>query len=80
MQLNGVDAKNHEVYSELTRVKQYFEKIKNIGNPPPKPEKSLDTEAAIRFVRSDLVSRAIHLYHCRVLTVIRPTTRMSRRS
>ncbi len=50
-----MDAKNHPVFKELTRVRQYFEKIKNIEEPPPKrPEQSLNKEAAIRFIRSDL--------------------------
>ena len=35
-------------------MRQYFEKIKNIENPPQKPEQTLNKEAAIRFLRSDL--------------------------
>ncbi|KAI1499987.1 Sas10/Utp3/C1D family-domain-containing protein [Biscogniauxia marginata] len=54
LRLNSVQAKEHPIFKELTRVRQYFEKIKNIENPPPKPEKTLNTEAAIRFIRSDL--------------------------
>ncbi|KAI1632330.1 Sas10/Utp3/C1D family-domain-containing protein [Biscogniauxia mediterranea] len=54
LRLNSVQAKEHPVFKELTRVRQYFEKINNIENPPPKPEKTLNTEAAIRFIRSDL--------------------------
>ncbi|KAI1334715.1 hypothetical protein F5Y15DRAFT_420646 [Xylariaceae sp. FL0016] len=54
LRLNAVDAKNHPVFKELTRVRQYFEKIENIEFPPEKPEKSLNREAAIRFIRSDL--------------------------
>ncbi|KAI1844622.1 hypothetical protein JX265_001609 [Neoarthrinium moseri] len=54
LRLNGVNAKEHPVFQELTRVRQYFEKIKNIENPPPKPDQSLNKEAAIRFIRSDL--------------------------
>ncbi|KAI5922306.1 Sas10/Utp3/C1D family-domain-containing protein [Camillea tinctor] len=54
LRLNSVQAKEHPVFKELTRVRQYFEKIKNIESPPPKPEKTLNTEAAIRFIRSDL--------------------------
>ncbi|KAK7756643.1 hypothetical protein SLS62_001480 [Diatrype stigma] len=57
LRLNAVDAKNHPVFKELTRVRQYFEKIKNIENPappPPKPDQSLNKEAAIRFIRADL--------------------------
>ncbi|EMR67520.1 putative sas10 utp3 c1d protein [Eutypa lata UCREL1] len=59
LRLNAVDAKNHPVFKELTRVRQYFEKIKNIESPPEvaaprKPEQTLNKEAAIRFLRSDL--------------------------
>ncbi|KAI0110992.1 Sas10/Utp3/C1D family-domain-containing protein [Hypoxylon sp. NC0597] len=55
LRLNGVNAKEHPVFKELTRVRQYFEKIKNAENPPPqKPEQTLNKEAAIRFIRADL--------------------------
>ncbi|KAL7620968.1 hypothetical protein AAE478_008279 [Parahypoxylon ruwenzoriense] len=54
LRLNGVNAKEHPVFRELTRVRQYFDKIKNIENPPQKPEQTLNKEAAIRFIRSDL--------------------------
>ncbi|KAI1181899.1 hypothetical protein F5B17DRAFT_231911 [Nemania serpens] len=54
LRLNDVDAKEHPIFKELTRVRQYFEKIQNIEVPPPKPEHSLNKEAAIRFIRSDL--------------------------
>ncbi|KAI5867432.1 Sas10/Utp3/C1D family-domain-containing protein [Durotheca rogersii] len=57
LRLNGVNPKEHPVFRELTRVRQYFEKIKDVENPPPKPEKpekTLNKEAAIRFIRSDL--------------------------
>ncbi|KAK5632285.1 hypothetical protein RRF57_007999 [Xylaria bambusicola] len=54
LRLNGVDAKEHPVFKELARVRQYFDKIKTIEFPPQKPEQSLNKEAAIRFIRSDL--------------------------
>ncbi|KAK9420935.1 putative Sas10/Utp3/C1D family-domain-containing protein [Seiridium unicorne] len=54
LRLNGVNAKEHPIFKELARVRQYFEKIKNIENPPPKPDQSLNKEAAIRFIRADL--------------------------
>ncbi|KAI0475807.1 Sas10/Utp3/C1D family-domain-containing protein [Xylariaceae sp. FL0804] len=56
LRLNGVNAKEHPVFKELTRVRQYFEKIANIESPPAKPEKTLDKGAAIRFIRSDLAN------------------------
>ncbi|KAI1442747.1 Sas10/Utp3/C1D family-domain-containing protein [Annulohypoxylon stygium] len=57
LRLNGVNAKEHPVFKELTRVRQYFDKIKNVENPPEKPEKpdqTLNKEAAIRFIKADL--------------------------
>ncbi|KAI8957485.1 Sas10/Utp3/C1D family-domain-containing protein [Daldinia sp. FL1419] len=54
LRLNGVDAKQHPVFKELARVRQYFDKIKNIETPPEKPEQTLNKEAAIRFIRADL--------------------------
>ncbi|KAI0803878.1 Sas10/Utp3/C1D family-domain-containing protein [Xylaria sp. FL0064] len=54
LRLNGVDAKQHPIFKELARVRQYFDKIKNIEFPPQKPEQSLNKEAAIRFIRADL--------------------------
>lgn len=46
------------MFKELTRIRQYFEKIKNIENPPPKPEQKLDKQAAIRFIRADLADNS----------------------
>ncbi|KAK6820651.1 hypothetical protein PG995_003697 [Apiospora arundinis] len=54
LRLNAIDAKNHPVFKELTRVRQYFDKIKNIETPPEKPETSLNKGAAISFIRSGL--------------------------
>ncbi|KAK0729730.1 Sas10/Utp3/C1D family-domain-containing protein [Lasiosphaeris hirsuta] len=54
LRLNGVEAKNHAIFAELTRVKQYFDKIQKIETPVAERENSLNTEAAIRFVRSNL--------------------------
>ncbi|GAW19545.1 hypothetical protein ANO14919_090330 [Xylariales sp. No.14919] len=54
LRLNEVDAKEHPIFKELSRVRQYFDKIKNIEFPPQKPEQTINKEAAIRFIRSDL--------------------------
>lgn len=43
------------MFTELTRIKQYFDKIKKIETPQPERENTVDTQAAIRFIRSDLV-------------------------
>ncbi|TGJ87918.1 hypothetical protein E0Z10_g881 [Xylaria hypoxylon] len=56
LRLNEVDAKEHPIFKELSRVRQYFDKIKNIEFPPQpqRPGQSINKEAAIRFIRSDL--------------------------
>ncbi len=58
LRLNGVNAREHPVFTELTRVKQYFEKIKKAEFPPEKPERNiaLDKRAAARFITASLVS------------------------
>lgn len=54
LRLNGVDAKEHAIFTELTRVRQYFQKIQEIENPPQEREQTVNKEAAARFIRSDL--------------------------
>lgn len=52
LRLNGVNAKEHPVFRELTRVKQYFEKIKraeSVGTN--KGSMALDKAAAGRFIK-----------------------------
>jgi exosome complex protein LRP1 len=56
MRLNGVDAKNHAIFTELTRIKQYFEKIQEIEKGPEERQTKLNTEASARFLKADLVS------------------------
>lgn len=57
LRLNGVDSKEHPVYRELTRVKQYFEKIKAAESAGTKQLVTLDKSAASRFIKHALVSR-----------------------
>ncbi|KIW16238.1 hypothetical protein PV08_06289 [Exophiala spinifera] len=54
--LHGVDAKEHAVFRELARVKQYFEKIKTAeaGASPSRPSATLNKEAASRVIRHAL--------------------------
>lgn len=59
LRLNSVDAKEHAIFTELTRVRQYFEKIQKIENPPQEREQTVNKEAAARFIRSDLVWKFI---------------------
>lgn len=54
LRLNGVDARQHAVFTELTRVKQYFEKVAHAENPP-KRTMELDKGVAGRFITAGLV-------------------------
>ena len=60
LKLNGTNPKEHAVFGEIARVRQYFDKIAKAEAPPPETsarpvEQTLDTQAAIRFIKSDLV-------------------------
>ncbi len=74
LRLSGVDAKHHPVFQELTRVRQYFLKIKNLENPPEPRENSVNKEAAIRFLKADLVGSTVW-WDSPLLMCSRPTTR-----
>lgn len=60
LRLNGVETKNHAIFTELTRVKQYMEKIQKLEAPPAERETKVNTEATARFLKSDLVRRCHH--------------------
>ncbi|EKD15657.1 hypothetical protein MBM_06285 [Drepanopeziza brunnea f. sp. 'multigermtubi' MB_m1] len=53
LRLHGVKARDHPVFKELTRVKQYFDKIKNIENPLERTM-AVDRAAAARFIKAGL--------------------------
>lgn len=54
--MNDVNAKDHPVFRELIRVKQYFEKIKNAESGDAKRENlRLNKPAAGRIVQHALV-------------------------
>ncbi|CAG8960118.1 hypothetical protein HYFRA_00010597 [Hymenoscyphus fraxineus] len=55
LRVNGVNAREHPVFKELTRVKQYFDKIKNTGPPAPRTH-TLDKAAAARFINPGLAA------------------------
>lgn len=57
-----MDAKQHPVFRELTRVKQYFEKIKALETEPEERPMTLDKGAASRFIKHGLVST--NLLYC----------------
>lgn len=61
LRLHGVNAKEHPVFKELTRVKQYFEKIKALETEPEKRTMALDKQAASRFIKHGLVCHNITL-------------------
>ncbi|RHZ47290.1 Sas10/Utp3/C1D family protein [Aspergillus thermomutatus] len=54
LRLHGVDAKEHPVFRELTRVKQYFGKIQALEAEPEQRTMTLDKEAAGRFIKHGL--------------------------
>jgi exosome complex protein LRP1 len=55
VRLSGADAKEHPVFRELARVKQYFEKIDSAEHPVGKRENlSLNKPAAARFIKAGL--------------------------
>jgi exosome complex protein LRP1 len=56
LRLNGINAREHAVFTELTRVKQYFQKIDAAENPvAEKSNLKLDKGAAGRFIKAGLV-------------------------
>lgn len=58
LKLEGQDAQNHEVFTELKRIQQYFAKIKKVEEPRPesdRPSLTVNKEAAARILKSDLV-------------------------
>jgi exosome complex protein LRP1 len=60
--LNGVKAREHAVFKELTRVKQYFDKIKTAETPAAgRPTATLDKKAAARFIKASLVQALLLL-------------------
>ncbi|KAL8925612.1 MAG: hypothetical protein Q9172_002182 [Xanthocarpia lactea] len=59
LRLNGIDAKEHAVFKELTRVKQYFEKVESVQHIGSRRENlSLDKAAAGRIIKHVLASSA----------------------
>ncbi|KAJ5572855.1 hypothetical protein N7450_009839 [Penicillium hetheringtonii] len=54
LRLKGVDAKQHPVWTELTRVKQYLAKIKALETEPEQRTMTLDKAAAGRFIKHGL--------------------------
>lgn len=57
LKLEGTDAQNHAVFTELKRVQQYFGKIKAVEEPAVEETRNLtvNQEAAARILKADLV-------------------------
>jgi len=53
LRLQGTDTKGHAIMTELTRVHQYFAKIKG-AEPAPERPMALNTSAAERFIKAGL--------------------------
>ncbi|KAJ5555570.1 hypothetical protein N7535_008005 [Penicillium sp. DV-2018c] len=54
LRLHRDDAKEHPVFRELTRVRQYFEKIQALETEPEERNLALDKAAAGRFIKHGL--------------------------
>lgn len=71
LRLNGVNARQHPVFLELTRVKQYFDKIKQIEFPPAERNMAIDKKAAARFIKAGLVGfHALYLLHLLLTSIV----------
>lgn len=55
LKLQGGDAQNHAVFTELKRIQQYFAKIKAAEEPEAPRNLTVNQEAAARMLKSDLV-------------------------
>ncbi|CAL8576189.1 hypothetical protein XPA_002080 [Xanthoria parietina] len=57
LRLNGIDAREHAVFRELTRVKQYFQKVEDVEKMGSRRENlSLDKAAAGRIIKHALAN------------------------
>ncbi|KAH4152009.1 hypothetical protein HBI17_007220 [Parastagonospora nodorum] len=54
LQASGVNAKEHQIFKELARLKGYFGKIKHVEERPVVPKSKLDVSAAARFIKHGL--------------------------
>lgn len=55
LKLQGADAQNHAVFTELKRIQQYFAKIKAAEEPEAQRNSTVNQEAAARILKADLV-------------------------
>lgn len=64
LRLHGTSAKDHPVFRELTRVKQYFQKIEGVKSRDEGRTSKLDKAAANRFIKHALVSSKRETPYC----------------
>lgn len=57
------------MFRELTRVKQYFEKIKALEAEPEQRTLTLDKQAASRFIKHGLVCAFYSLFMCTLVLI-----------
>lgn len=62
VKLQGGDALNHAVYTELKRIQQYFGKIKAIEEPQGQRMTTVNQEAAARILKADLVCVELDIF------------------
>lgn len=55
LRIQGVDVKEHGIRQELSRVRNYVQKIKEAQEGPEKRDMALDKGAAGRFIKAGLV-------------------------
>lgn len=54
LRLKSINAREHPVFNELARVRQYFEKLKQAESPPAQRNLTVDKGAAGRFIKAGL--------------------------
>lgn len=74
LRLHGIKAREHPVFTELTRVKQYFDKIKMTETPPSTTRtKTVDKAVARRFLEPDLVCFSVpNFYKSPIFLELKP--------
>jgi hypothetical protein len=73
LRLHGIKAREHPVFTELTRVKQYFDKIKMIETPATRTM-TIDKAATKRFLEPGLVGASCSILHSDSAKILLPPT------
>jgi exosome complex protein LRP1 len=59
LKLEGIDAQNHEVFTELKRIQQYFGKIKTAEEPEASRNVTVNQEATARVLKANLADNKL---------------------